>query len=74
MFNSISNPVQKNNKNNLDVVQLAAIVEVICNPMTVFFIYYRYLLIEDSLRRCLQLVVCEITVFNNSIDAIVYTV
>ena len=28
MFNSISNPIQKSNKNNLDVVQLAAIVEV----------------------------------------------
>ena len=34
MFNSISNPLQKSNKNNLDVVQLAAIVEVICNSMT----------------------------------------
>ena len=29
MFNSISNPIQKSNKNNLDVVQLAALVEVI---------------------------------------------
>ena len=28
MFNSISNPIQKNNKNNLDVVQLAASVRV----------------------------------------------
>ena len=34
MFNSISNPIQKSNKNNLDVVQLAAMVEVICNSMT----------------------------------------
>ena len=34
MFNSISNPIQKSNKNNLDVVQLAAIVEVICISMT----------------------------------------
>ena len=34
MFNSISNPIQKSNKNNLDIVQLAAIVEVICNSMT----------------------------------------
>ena len=30
MFNSISNPIQKSNKNNLDVVQLAAMVRVIC--------------------------------------------
>ena len=28
MFNSISNPIQKSNKNNLDVVQLAASVRV----------------------------------------------
>ena len=28
MFNSIRNPIQKSNKNNLDVVQLAALVEV----------------------------------------------
>ena len=28
MFNSISNPIQKRNKNNLDVVQLAASVRV----------------------------------------------
>ena len=34
MFNSISNPIQKSNKNNLDVVQLAAMVKVICNSMT----------------------------------------
>ena len=34
MFNSISNSIQKSNKNNLDVVQLAAIVEVTCNSMT----------------------------------------
>ena len=34
MFNSISNPIQKSNKNNLDVVQLAAMVEVICSSMT----------------------------------------
>ena len=27
MFYSISNPIQKRNKNNLDVVQLAAMVE-----------------------------------------------
>ena len=32
--NSISNPIQKSNKNNLDVVQLAAMVKVICNSMT----------------------------------------
>ena len=29
MFNSISNPILKSNKNNLDVVQLAAMVKVI---------------------------------------------
>ena len=34
VFNSISNPIQKSNKNNLGVIQLAAIVEVICNSMT----------------------------------------
>ena len=28
MFSSIGNPIQKRNKNNLDVVQLAAMVEV----------------------------------------------
>ena len=28
MFNSISNPIQKSNKNNFDVVQLAASVKV----------------------------------------------
>ena len=28
MFNSISNPIQKGNKNNLDVVQLAAMVKI----------------------------------------------
>ena len=40
MFKSISNPIQKGNKNNLDVVQLAAIVEVVWNTMTVTFLYY----------------------------------
>ena len=34
MLNSISNPIQKSNTNNLDVVQFAAMVKVTCNSMT----------------------------------------
>ena len=40
MFNSISNPIQKSNKNNLDVVQLAAMVRVILQFYDILLIYY----------------------------------
>ena len=40
MFNSISNPIQKSNKNNLDVVQLAAMVKGDLQFYDILLIYY----------------------------------
>ena len=40
MVNSISNPIERNNKNNLDVIQLAAMVKSDLQFYDILLIYY----------------------------------